>query len=52
MEGMRHMKPKGAIGMAAARRLGRTYKTGMFSKLAKKAAEKYGGMAAGKRVAA
>lgn len=47
----KHMKPKGAMGMAAVKRLGRTTKTGGFSKIAKKAAEKYGSMAAGNRVA-
>jgi hypothetical protein len=45
------MKPKGARGRAAVRRLGRSYKTGGFSKIAAKAARKYGSAAAGKRVA-
>lgn len=45
------MKPKGAKGKAAVKRLGRTYKTGGFNKIAKKAAKKYGSAEAGKRVA-
>jgi hypothetical protein len=46
------MKPKGARGRAAVKRLGRTTKTGGFAKIASKAARKYGSKAAGKRVAA
>jgi hypothetical protein len=45
------MKPKGARGMAQVKRLGRTYKTGGFAKIAAKAAGKYGSAEAGKRVA-
>lgn len=45
------MKPKGARGKASVKRLGRTYKTGGFNKIANKAAKKYGSKAAGKRVA-
>lgn len=45
---MRKMKPKGTRGRAAVKRLGRTYKTGNFAKIAKKA----GGGAKGKRIAA
>jgi len=48
---MAHMKPKGARGRAAVKRLGRNYKTGGFSKIANKAAKKYGSKAAGQRVA-
>jgi len=48
---MARMKPKGARGRAAVRRLGRSYKTGGFSKIASKAAREYGSAAAGKRVA-
>ena len=44
-------KPKGGRGRAAVKRLGRKYKTGMFSKIAKKAARRYGSAAAGRRVA-
>jgi len=33
------------------RKLGRTYKTGGFAKIARKAARKYGSAAAGRRVA-
>lgn len=44
-------KPKGARGRAAVKRLGRTYKTGTFSKISKAAAKKYGSKAAGQRVA-
>ena len=49
---MAKMKPKGARGRAAVKRLGRTHKTGGFNKIAKKAAKKYGSKQAGKRVAA
>jgi hypothetical protein len=48
---MAHLKPKGARGRAQVRKLGRTYKTGGFSKIAAKAGRKYGSAAAGKRVA-
>jgi len=47
----RRLKPKGKRGRAAVRRLGRTYKTGGFSRIARKAAKRYGSKAAGKRVA-
>lgn len=46
-----HMKPKGKIGKAQVKRLGRTYKTGGFNKIATAAGKKYGSAAAGKRVA-
>lgn len=49
---VKKMKPKGARGRAAVKRLGRTYKTGNFDKIANKAAKKYGSKAAGRRVAA
>lgn len=45
------MKPKGAAGRAQVKKLGRTYKTGGFSKIAASAGKKYGSKAAGKRVA-
>lgn len=45
------MKPKGARGRAAVKRLGRKSKTGGFNKIAKKAGKEYGSSAAGKRVA-
>lgn len=45
-------KPKGRRGSVAVRRLGRRYKTGMFAKIARKAARRYGSAAAGRRVAA
>lgn len=38
---MAKMKPKGARGRAAVRRLGRNYKTGKFDKIANKAARSY-----------
>lgn len=46
-----HMKPKGAVGRAAVKRLGRTYKTGGFNKIAASAATKYKSKAVGKKVA-
>jgi len=49
---MARLKPKGKRGRVAVKRLGRTYKTGNFEKIAKKAAKKYGSKEAGKRVAA
>ena len=49
---VRRMKPKGKRGRAAVKRLGRSYKTGGFAKIARKAGKKYGSKAAGKRVAA
>ena len=45
------MKPKGKRGLAMVKKLGRNYKTGMFEKIAKKAAKKYRSKEAGKRVA-
>lgn len=45
------MKPKGARGRAAVRRLGRTRKTGGFAAIERKAAKRYGSKAAGERVA-
>lgn len=48
---MKHMKPKGAKGRAQVKKLGRTYKTGGFSKIAAKAGKKYGSKESGKRVA-
>jgi len=49
---MPKMKPKGKRGLAMVKKLGRNYKTGMFEKIAKKAAKKYRSKEAGKRVAA
>ena len=48
---MPHMKPKGAQGKAQVKKLGRTFKTGGFAKIAAKAGKSYGSKAAGKRVA-
>lgn len=48
---MAKMKPKGKRGRAQVKKLGRSYKTGGFKKIAKKAAKKYGSQAAGDRVA-
>ncbi len=45
-------KPKGALGLAAVKRLGRNYKTGTFAKIASSAAKEYGSKEAGNRVAA
>jgi len=45
-------KPKGKRGKAAVKRLGRKYKTGMFEKIARKAAKRYGSMKRGRKVAA
>ena len=46
-----HLKPKGKKGMTQVKKLGRTYKTGGFNKIAKKAAKEYGSKEAGQRVA-
>ena len=48
---VKKMKPKGKRGLAMVKKLGRNYKTGMFEKIAKKAAKKYRSKEAGKRVA-
>ena len=48
---MPRMKPNGAAGKAQVKKLGRTYKTGGFAKIASKAAKEYGSKEAGKRVA-
>jgi len=48
---MAKMKPRGARGRAQVRKLGRSYKTGGFNKIAAKAAKKYGSAAAGRKVA-
>ena len=45
------MKPKGKKGLTQVKKLGRTYKTGGFSKIAQKASKEYGSKTAGKRVA-
>ena len=46
------MRPKGKIGMAMVKKLGRTTKSGMFDKIAAKAAKEYGSASQGRRVAA
>ena len=48
---MKRLKPKDKSGKVAVERLGRTYKTGGFKKIAAKASKKYGSKAAGERVA-
>ncbi len=48
---MKHLKPKGKEGKAQVKKLGRTYKTGGFNKIAKSASKKYGSSAVGKKVA-
>lgn len=45
------LAPQGAEGRAQVRKIGRTYKTGGFDKIANKAAKEYGSSAVGKRVA-
>jgi hypothetical protein len=49
---MPKMKPKGKRGLAMVKKLGRNYKTGMFEKIAKKAAKKYRSKKVGEKVAA
>lgn len=44
-------KPKGKRGLVAVKRLGRTKATGMFEKIAKKAARKYKSAEIGRKVA-
>ena len=44
-------KPKGKRGKVAVARLGRTKKSGMFQKIAKRAAKRYGSIERGKKVA-
>jgi len=44
-------KPKGKKGKAMVAKLGRKYATGMFEKIAQKAARKYGSMEKGRKVA-
>lgn len=46
------MKPKGKKGRAMVKKLGRSYKTGGFKKIAAKAAKKYGSKERGEKVAA
>jgi hypothetical protein len=48
---MAKMKPKGKKGRAMVKKLGRTYKTGGFAKIAKKAAKKYHSTTIGKKIA-
>lgn len=45
------MKPKGKRGRAMVKKLGRTYKTGGFAKIARKAAKKYHSATIGKKIA-
>ena len=47
----KHMKPEGARGKAQTERLGRSFKTGGFSKIEKSAAKEYHSKAAGEHVA-
>jgi hypothetical protein len=49
---IKKLKPKGKRGKAMVKKLGRTYKTGGFNKIASKAAKKYGSKKAGQKVAA
>lgn len=49
---LRKLKPKGRRGVVAVKRLGRTFKTGMFEKIAEKAARRYGSKEIGRKVAA
>jgi len=44
-------KPKGKRGRVAIRRLGRRKATGMFEKIARKAARRYGSIKRGRKVA-
>jgi len=46
------LKPRGKRGRVAVKRLGRSYRTGMFEKIAREAAKKYGSEEIGRRVAA
>lgn len=46
-----HLKPKGKKGMAQVKKLGRTFKTGGFAKIAEKAGKEYGSEEKGKKVA-
>lgn len=46
------MKPKGAIGKAAVKRLGYKTTTGGFKKIASAASKEYGSKKAGQKVAA
>lgn len=48
---MKKMKPKGKKGMAQVKKLGRTFKTGGFDKIAAKAGKEYGSKTAGAKVA-
>ncbi len=48
---MKKMKPKGKKGKAMVAKLGRSYKTGGFNKIAKSAGKEYGSKEAGKKVA-
>lgn len=48
---MAHLKPKGKKGMAQVKKLGRSYKTGGFAKIAAKAGKEYGSKTAGAKVA-
>jgi len=45
------MKPAGKKGMAQVKRLGRTFKTGGFNKIASSAAKEYGSKEKGAKVA-
>jgi len=52
MGSLRKLKPRGRRGVVAVKRLGRTYRTGKFEEIARKAAKRYGSKEAGRRVAA
>jgi len=47
-----HLKPRGKRGRVAVKRLGRSYRSGVFEQIAEKAGKRYGSKEAGKRVAA
>ena len=47
----KRMKPKGKRGQISVKRLGRTYKTGGFERIAQKAAKRYGSAERGRKVA-
>jgi len=48
---MKRLKPKGKKGLTMVKKLGRTFKTGIFDQIARKSARKYGSMLIGKKVA-
>lgn len=50
-EKLQRLKPKGAKGKAQVKKLGRTFKTGGFAKIAKTAGKKYRSKEVGKKIA-